>query len=252
MITTVSRPFRRTIRQFRNGSYGGRFALHKKYAQSPELYIRSFLILQNDLKNLFDYIEPSNVNLDCYSYRIHELLTRSCIEIESNFKAIFIENGNHPSKKYNWNISHYQLINETHRLSSYSVKFPYWDGDKKIRKPFKSWENKNSLDWYQAYNATKHNRHEEFKMATFDHMLDAICGLLVLLSAQFFNEDFCLQDSRIVAGGHPDGTKEAIGGYFRIGFPDDFPMNQRYEFNWAELEDLEDPFWNYNYQLETK
>ena len=86
MITSVNRPYRRTIRQFRNGSYGGGFVLHEKYAQSPELSIRSFLILQKDLQNLFDYIEPANANLDCYSYRIHELLTRSCIEIESNFK----------------------------------------------------------------------------------------------------------------------------------------------------------------------
>lgn len=251
-----SRPYRRTVRQFLDGLYseGGRsqYIYHKKFSQTPELYIRSFLIIQKDLQTLFDYVEPADKNLGCYSYRIHELLTRSCIEIESNFKAIFIENGNPLPKKQNWNITDYKKINKTHLLSSYSIKVPYWDGNNKIRKPFEAWESDNPLEWYQAYNSTKHNRHESFKEATLDHALNAICGLLVLLSAQFHTKDFSPKDIVLTFTGHLSGMEEAIGGYFRIEFPDNFPVNERYSFKWNEIKDLEDPFQNYNYNLTKK
>lgn len=93
----VKRPFRRTCRQFIDNSYANdgksAYITHEKYAKSPEHYIRAFLLIQKDLHTLFDYIEPSDKNLKTYSYRIHELLLRTCVEIEANCKAILLENG---------------------------------------------------------------------------------------------------------------------------------------------------------------
>jgi hypothetical protein len=34
-----------------------------------------------------DYVEPADQNLNTYSFRIHELLMRACIEVEANCKA---------------------------------------------------------------------------------------------------------------------------------------------------------------------
>jgi hypothetical protein len=34
----------------------------------------------------------------------------------------------------------------------------------------------------------------------------------------------------------------AIGKYFEIRFPDDWPPNERYEFDWQKLKDEADPF----------
>ncbi|GAC1656014.1 MAG: hypothetical protein NVS4B3_21320 [Gemmatimonadaceae bacterium] len=92
----VDRPYRRTSRQFVDGSYGdgGRwqYVLHPKFARAPGQYVRAFLLLQKDLQELFDFVEPAEQNLRCFSYRIHALLLRACIEVQANCKAILVEN----------------------------------------------------------------------------------------------------------------------------------------------------------------
>jgi hypothetical protein len=74
----LKRPFRRTCRQFSDGSFAnsgvGRYIEHPKYAQDPEKYIRAFLLIQKDVQTLFEYIDPDDQNNDTYSFRIHELL----------------------------------------------------------------------------------------------------------------------------------------------------------------------------------
>ena len=246
----VSQPFRRNCRQFINGKYseGGswHYILHPKYAQSPEQYIRAFLLILKDLQTLFDYVEPADANLCCYSYRIHEILLRACIEVEANCKAILIENGY--SKSGNMNIKDYERINPTHHLSSYEVRLPLWNGNKHTRKPFSNWASNNPLPWYKAYNDTKHNRQKKFANATFDHMLDSVCGLLVIISAQFYNHDFSPNDWSLSIGGSNDGMESSIGEYFRIKFPDDWSTTEQYDFDWQSLKTNHvDPFAKINY-----
>ncbi len=245
----ITRPYRRTCRQFTDGSYSisGKwmYVLHRKYAKAPEQYIRAFLLLQKDLQLLFDYIEPSDINLDCYSYRTHELLLRACVEVEANCKAILFENGY--SKDGDMCMSDYKKINPTHHLSSYEVKVPNWHGENNVRRPFAAWQQRASLPWYKAYNSTKHNRHDCFQMATFENMIDAICGVLVLLSAQFYTHDFSPSDWSLSGGGQNDGMESAIGGYFRVKFPLDWTDDERYDFNWQELKSDEDPFFQFDF-----
>ena len=85
------------VRQFVNGDYlphgNHGFIADRGFAEPPEQYVRAFLVIQKDLRGLFDYVEPVDENDKCYSYRIHELLMRSCIEVEANCKAILSENG---------------------------------------------------------------------------------------------------------------------------------------------------------------
>ena len=152
----VGSPYRRTVRQFLDGSYseGGRwmYVTHPKYPQSPEHYIRAFLLLQQDLLRLFDFIEPDDANLGSYSFRTHELLLRSCVEVEANCKAILKEN-EYP-KGGNWDMRDYRKVELSHRLSSYQVKIPIWHGQMSIRRPFQPWSLGGTLPWYTAYNDT--------------------------------------------------------------------------------------------------
>lgn len=168
---SVTQPYRRTCRPFVDGSYTGAgrsgYILHPRFAQSPEHYVRAFLILLKDLQELFDYIELSDNNLGCYSYRIHALLLRACVEVEANCKAILTENGY--ARGGDWNMNDYKKIDKTHLLSAYEVKVPHWSGTRSIRAPFAAWASGGSLPWYQAYNTTKHDRHSQFDQATFDH-----------------------------------------------------------------------------------
>jgi hypothetical protein len=217
----------------------------------PGHYIRAFLLLLKDLQELFDYVEPADGNLSCYSYRIHALLLRACVEVEANCKAILKENGyikkSKKGKDIDMNMDDYKKINTTHRLSSYQVKVPYWSGTEDTRFPFLAWSTGNPLPWYEAYNITKHDRHAGFKEATFEHLLDACCGVLVILSAQFGTKDFSPGDSLLALEGSNDGMESGIGGYFRVKFPDDWPPDLRYEFDWRKLENEPDPFQTIDY-----
>lgn len=249
----VDRPYRRTCRQFVDGCYteGGRwkYMIHPRYAQSPEHYVRAFLILLKDLQELFDYLEPADGNLACYSYRIHALLLRACVEVEANCKAILSENGY--SRGGDWNMGDYRKIERTHLLSGYEVLIPNWAGTRAIRTPFAAWASDAKLPWYQAYNATKHDRHMRFAEATFDHLLDACCGLLVILSAQFETNDFSPGETLLVLEGRGDGTECGIGGYFRVRFPNNWPTELQYDFDWKTLEGEPDPFRTFDYSTIT-
>jgi len=245
----VDRPYRRTCRQFVDGSYteSGRwqYMVHPKFAQSPEHYVRAFLIILKDLQELFDYVEPADKNLECYSYRIHALLLRACVEVEANCKAILKENGY--SKSGDWNMGDYKKIEKTHFLSAYEVKVPNWSGTKAIRLPFSAWSTGDFLLWYNAYNITKHDRHSEFEKATFEQLIDACCGLLVILSAQFGTNDFSPGNTLLALGDSGDGMESGIGDYFRIRFPINWPIDLRYNFDWEKLKKEPDPFQTIDY-----
>jgi hypothetical protein len=241
----IPRPFRRTARPFMSGYYNSgdvRYVMHPKFARDPDQYIRAFLLLQADMKNLFEYIEPSDQNLCCYSYRIHALLIRLCIEIEANFRAILLENGY--NKRGNLTIVDFSKVNKSHGLASFLVRMPFWYGSGGTRAPFLQWTTGSSLDWYQAYNKAKHDRHEHFSMATFENTIDAMCALVTLISAQFIQEDF---GPDRLATRPVTGFELATGDYFQVRFPNDWPEGERYDFNWRMIENDPDPFQQFTF-----
>lgn len=248
---SIQKPFKRTVRKFtdsakRNGGLW-HYIKHPDFAESPEHYIRAYLIIQKDFLNLLDYIEPADKNLKTYSFRIHELLFRICVEIEANCEAILKENGY--SKSGDWDMRDYRKINKSHKLSQYEVKFPVWNGLDNIRRPFENWDLNKKPVWWGVYNKTKHSRHSEFHNADFKNLTDAICGLIALLSAQFEDNDFAPTDMGASIGGGPqDGMESAIGSYFRIKYPNDWDENEKYDFKWADIKEELNPIVKYNYE----
>jgi hypothetical protein len=124
---------------------------------------------------------------------------------------------------------------------------PNWSGTKATRLPFSAWASGGSLPWYQAYNTTKHDRHSQFEEATFEHLIDACSGLLVLLSAQFETNDFTPGNTYLALEGGSDGMESGIGGYFRVRFPAKWPNELRYDFDGQKLKSEADPFRNIDY-----
>lgn len=251
----VNRPYRRTCRPHTNGSYteGGKSAyiLDSRYAVAPPHYIRAFLMILKDMQALFDFIEPADGNLKCYSYRIHELLVRACIEVEANCRAILTENGYPAAEELvpprrDWTMKDYKKIEASHRMSRYFIRLPLWNGTRHTRQPFTAWSTGSALPWYDAYNTTKHNRQTAFVEATFEHMTDAVCGLHALLSAQFHTQDFGPADY-FVADGPNDGMESGIGEYLRVRFPDNWPISDRYDFDWNVLKEQPEPFQCFDY-----
>ena len=247
---SVSRPFRRTCRQFVDGEYseGGRwrYMVDPRFSQSPEHYVRGFALIQKDLLELFDYVEPASLNEECYSYRIHSLFLRACVEFEANCRAVLRENSF--SRSGDLSITDYRMLEVSHRLSGYSVRVPNWTGDTgAVRRPFAVWAGTGRLDWYDRYSAVKHDRQQSFRKATFGCLIDAVSALLVVLSAQFGTNDFSPGPGFLMLEGPRDGYESGIGGYFDVHFPDDWPEEDRYDFNWREIEALQDPYQAFDY-----
>jgi hypothetical protein len=242
----ATKPYLRTCRQFTDGSYDaagkGRYVADSRFAKEGEHYVRAFTLIQKDLHELFDYVEPADVNKDCYSYRIHALHMRTCIEIEANCKAILTENGY--SAAGNWDMRDYKKLEPTHHLSAYEIMLPVWRGTQTVRTPFRSWSTDGTLAWYQAYNAAKHDRHLQFPQANFGNLLEAVCGLVAILSSQFHTWDFSPQPPFLALsfGGPPQGFENGIGGYFQVKFPDNWTPEDQYNFDWDRLKDDPDPF----------
>jgi hypothetical protein len=256
-----AKPFHRNYRGMLQGYNSGysqwAYILDRTYAIAPEHYVRAFLLIQSDLIKLFEFIEPADENLTAYSFRTHELLIRSCIEVEANFKAILKENIYNPRDRHGeeipesrWNIHNYRLVNNTHHLSSYRVQVPIWSGEKSTFTPFADWSIGQPLTWYQAYNKSKHDRHEQFKSANFATLLNAVAGLVVLLSSQFGTQDFSPKTEafELSGGGYYSG-ESAIGDFFRIEFPSDWVDDELYDFDWCNLREQADRFNKIDYNL---
>lgn len=260
IIMTVKKPFHRNyrgIKQGNNSGYSGwAYIIDPDYAQNSEHYIRAFTLIQNDLKSIFEYLEPSDECREAYSYRIHALLMRTCIEIEANFKAILAENIFTTPKGRAPNITDFRKIDVTHHLSSYEVMLPIWNGSKKIFKPFEPWKSSRGLkesngvglSWYKAYNASKHDRYEEFKKANLENLVTAVAGLLVIISSQFRDNSFSAGGMVLGVSGYEIYPFEsAIGSLFRIKYPDDWVEEELYDFDWSKLKDSKNRFEKFNY-----
>jgi hypothetical protein len=92
------------------------------------------------------------------------------------------------------------------------------------------------LPWYDAYNKSKHDRHEEFKKANFENLVTAVAGLLVLISSQFRDVEFGAGPMTLATSGsdyHP--LESATGSLFRIKYPDDWRDDELYDFDWTAL-----------------
>ncbi|MDB5181146.1 MAG: hypothetical protein JWO54_909 [Candidatus Saccharibacteria bacterium] len=229
------RPFYRTVRQLFDGSYANNgfsaYIKDSQYAQGANDDIRSFLILQKEFTSILEYIEPADGNAKAYSLRLRNLLIQICTEIEANLKSILLANdySRKGAKSTDWNMRDYCKVNQSHFLSEYVVYLPYWDGNKE-RQPFKNWQDEDgSLDWYQAYNATKHARGSKLMDANLQNVVDAMAALVILISAQFYTVDFIGPDFLIAETGYSN-NEHAIGGYFSVQFPD-LEIKDRYNLD---------------------
>ncbi len=249
----ISKPYKRTARVFTDNSYSNsakwKYIYHEKYADSPDRFVRSFLLIQNDLADLFKYIEPSDVNKNTYSHKIHELFLRTCVEVEANCTAILKENGYSRPGGGDWNMIDYKKIEQSHYLSKYKVKVPYWHGSDGERIPFSVWDSGGKLQWYTSYNNVKHDRHQNFEEANFYNLIESVCGLAALVSSQFLNHDFSPAGFGLsVNPGIPeDGFDPAIGGFLKVAYPILIPDNEKYDFEYSDIDFSIDIFQKFNY-----
>jgi hypothetical protein len=137
------------------------------------------------LFDLFSYIEPAKSNQHVFSHKMRELLLLSSMEVESGWTAVLGANGYNITDRLSTN-DYIKILNPL-LLSKYQVEFPMYP-EIGIVSPFKDWHIKSptkSLLWYDAYNNTKHNREDNFHFATLENAILSVCGVAVMLCAQF-------------------------------------------------------------------
>lgn len=224
----------------------GGFIDDPRYANDRISLCRSYNLIINDLKKIFEYIEPCDENVNVYSHRIYELFLRASTEFEANCKGIL--NANSYLKTSDFNIIDYSKIEKATKLSEYSVKLDIWSSGKKIFQPFKDWKNSHTLKWYKAYNNVKHDRQNNFKDASLENLLNSIAGLLCILYSQFSYSAFFTYNQLMMYHTDDEGYSFVDDSLFSIKENVLWTDEQKYDFNWKDLSMEEKPFNKFNFQ----
>lgn len=202
-----------------------------EFADSNEInsLLHTARLIIRDLYELFNYVEPNDVNLNTYSHRLYELLLRTATEFETNCKGILDSNGYVRPGGGNLNIMDYFKIENVAHLSGYEVTFERWPNH--VFKPFEVWNTGVfvSLPWYQGYNHVKHNRFANFPEANLNNVMNAIAGLLCILHAQIGEN----MDSVCFEGiaSCQNSQDKVVNGTFTIIAPT-FTDAEKYDFVW--------------------
>ena len=241
------RCYRPLVKRINSGYFENCYLNDDDYAESPYSYTRTFKTLQNELKELFSFVEPADNNRKTFSYRIQQLLIRVCIELETNFKAIMAENKYSRNDQW-WNINDYWKINFSHKLSDYKVVMPQWEGKNKEFSPFSEWRISPKLSWYRAFQHTKHNRASKLYEANLGNLMNAFCGLFVVLTAQFKDENYSTGPVLMSVSSRNSyyGVNFGIGGMLQAIFPE-WSEEEKYDVEWCDVCESSNRFRKFDY-----
>jgi hypothetical protein len=242
----LAKPYYRIMRPLKSRNMSSDYIFDQRYSNDRSLLCRSYLMLENDLNKLFEYIEPSDNNKRVYSHRTYELFLRAATEFETNCKGILLSNRCNKAKSDKFNIEDYHKINQPTKLSDYEVRFEAWSPNEHILKPFGEWNNGHTLRWYQDYNNVKHYRSENFNKASLENLIKSITSVYVILFAQFGINAF----NPFHKVGKYESDKEYYiydsNSMFSIKCPE-WPKSEKYDFDWDVLSKQSNPFNDYNF-----
>lgn len=141
-------------------------------------------LLASLLSDIFQTIHPVQENMRVYGSNIRNLLILAAMEVEAQWKAILRANGITSARM---STNDYVKLLPAMKLDAYSVSLAEFPWLAPIS-PFAAWQAlcpTESLDWYCAYNSTKHDRESAFAEATLERAVAAVCANVVLLIAQY-------------------------------------------------------------------
>jgi hypothetical protein len=136
------------------------------------------------LREIFQVVEPTADHHKVYGHDLRQLLILACTEVESSWRAILTANG-YPGER--WTTMDYVKLLEPMKLDSYALTLATHP-EYGVLTPFEGWDVNDptrSLRWYDAYNATKHNREAELNRATLRAVIHALAAVHVMTVAQF-------------------------------------------------------------------
>jgi hypothetical protein len=147
-----------------------------------ETGLGQLVALREQLERIFRTVHPIEKNFDVYGHDIRNLLILAATEVETHWKGILKANGVNGV-----NTRDYVKLLKAMKLDEYAVGLALYPWLGSI-KPFGAWSSSaptQSLPWYDAYNAVKHDRETLFERGKLIHAIEAVCACAVITIAQF-------------------------------------------------------------------
>lgn len=175
-------------------------------------------LLYSELEDACTVAEPEAAQMNVYGHKLRHLLISACTEVESAWRSVYIANSSDPAARLT--TRDYVKLADPMKLREWKVFFNRVSPAMELT-PFEAWDANRpteSLPWYDAYNATKHNREEHLDRAQLGHVVNALAGLHVMLLAQFGVE---LSELLPVHPFHHDDTPDfGVSRYVESPFED--------------------------------
>ncbi len=178
--------------------------------------INQLSVLSHHLTLLFQTVQPNRINYKVFGHSIRNLLILTCTEVEAQLKGIIKSVSRSYDEKKRYSTNDYIKLCDKLKLKEYTVSLGYYPLEDKLE-PFKSWDGSKptkSIEWYDNYNAVKHDREDEFPRATLWSTIQAIAGLAILIKAQY--------------GENLPYWKEQIGGFFVFETTPNWEITDKY------------------------
>lgn len=144
-------------------------------------------MLVQRLDEIFLYIEPTEKGLATFGHKTRELLILACTEVENNWKQYMIRVNAQPTNGRDFNMVDYVRLQSPMRLAEFEISLPLY-GEVGAVRPFQEWDvvrPTRSLEWYDAYNKTKHDRNTHFELSTLKNCIHSVIAALVAFCVRF-------------------------------------------------------------------
>jgi hypothetical protein len=138
------------------------------------------------LRDVFQVVEPTRLHDAVFGHELRQLLMLASTEVESSWRAVLTANA-YPVGAGRWGTNDYVKLLGPMKLDEYVTTLASHPEYGEIA-PFAGWDAASptrSLAWYDAYNATKHNREDELHRATVRAVIHAMAAVHVVTVAQF-------------------------------------------------------------------
>jgi hypothetical protein len=163
---------------------------------------RYFLSLERDFIQTLDFVELVPTNACTYSNQYAKLILLLGSEIDVVAKLLCTAVA--PSKPAG-NILEYQAIITGAFPGMHSMEIRVVQ-DQSKHYPWAAWDSAKPQypQWWRAYNEVKHQRDTYFNKANQANVLQALCGLLVLLLYHYREEEHLQPYPQLLECGFPD------------------------------------------------
>ena len=161
------------------------------------IYWSVFKNIEKEFENLLYNIHLDDSQLNVYSSKITDLLLRTCSEVESISKELFIkEGGILPENKYLNFENAIKYLNKKLKIEKKSIIINSYNCfiSNRIIKPFqknskRTGTNKMTYNWNNAYQNLKHSRFNSITFGNIENLLHGLSALFIL-NIYYKNENF--------------------------------------------------------------